>query len=154
MKVVSEISALWLQQLSLHPREPRRRGGGCAHNSAFPPAEAPTTTGNQAAEAAGPIHYSSCCSGALNGGPPSLAAATVPTNPMTLEAVEAPVAPAYTSPMSSAAMVPMTQVTWTWQRHLPFWCPDSSTSDRSKAPVTPKAHRAMTRYQQHLQQRQ
>lgn len=113
MKVVPEISALWLQQLSLHPREPRQRWGGCAHNSAFPPAEAPTTTGNQAAEAAGPmhyIHYSSSCSGAHNGGPPSLAAATVPTNPMTLGAVGAPVAPAYTSPMSTAAMVPMTQV--------------------------------------------
>lgn len=42
--------------------------------------------------------------------PPSLAAATVPTNPMTLEAVGAPLAPAYTSPMSTAAMVPMTQL--------------------------------------------
>lgn len=94
VKVVPEIWALWPRQLILHPRESHRSRGGCAHSSAFPPAEAPTATGNWAAEAAGPTHDSSSCSGSHNSGPLSLAATTVPTNPATLEAVEAPVAPA------------------------------------------------------------
>ena len=48
------------------------------------------TTWSWAAEAARPTLYSSSCSGTQGCGPPSLAATTVPTNPIILEAPVSP----------------------------------------------------------------